>query len=371
MTAQRLRQLSDAGILFWLDGVSRFLLRSGALAALVRDWGVSGVTTNPALFLHAVGTGSSYAEQLRGLAARDVSADQAVRELAGHDFRAACDVLMPVHLARRGTTGLVSVDIDPRLADDSAATVDAARRLWREVDRPNLLIKIPATDSGLESITACVAEGIGVNATPVFSAERYQQVAEAHLAGLELAARAGRPLARIHSVVSFHVGPIARAVDPRLDALATGPAQELRGKAALAVARLVLARHRATHESDAWQSYARLGARRQRLLWAGTTVHDAAYRDTHYADGLFAPGTVAAMPEQLLWAVADHGRTQSIQRDGAIGPEVRQTLDSLAALGIALDDLARGLEAADHEEALASWQRLLDVVTASLEKSRA
>ncbi|MER7395006.1 transaldolase [Streptomyces sp. NPDC000151] len=370
MTAPRLRQLNDAGISFWLDGISRFLLGSGALAALVKDWRVSGATTNPELFLHAVTAGPAYAEQLRGLAAREATVEQAVWELTAHDLRWACDVLLPVHLARHGTTGLVSVDIDPRLSGDSAATVEWARRLWREIDRPNLLIRIPATDTGLAAITGCLAEGIGVNAAAVFSAERYQQVADAHLAGLELASRAGRPLARIHSVASFHVSPIDCAVDPLLDGIGTEAALALRGKTALAVARLALARHRRTYDGAAWQPHARLGARRQRLLWTATTVHDTVYRDTHYADGLFAPGTVSAMPEQLLWAVADHGRIQRVQQEEATGAEAARTLDSLARLGVPLDDVPRRLEAAAHEEATVSRYRLLDAVTTALKKAR-
>ncbi|WP_110944337.1 transaldolase [Streptomyces niger] len=369
MTASRLQRLNDAGVSFWLDGVSRFLLRSGALAALVRDWRVSGVTTNPALFRQAVAAGHSYTAQLRTLAARGATVGEAVWKLAGHDLRWVCDVLLPLHLAHYGSTGLVSVDIDPRLADDAATTVERARRLWREIDRPNLLIKIPATDPGLQAISDCLAEGIGVNATSVFSAERYQQVADAHLAGLELAARAGRPLADLHCIASFQVNPIDRAVDPLLDEIGTEAARDLRGKAALTVARLVLARHRRTYEGAAWQRFARLGARRQQLLWAATTVHDPVYRDTHYADGLFVPGTASAMPEQLLWAVADHGGIQRV-REEETESEAMRTLGSLTGLGIGLDDITRRLEGDARKASTATWHQLLDAVATSLDEAR-
>nr|WSX49123.1 transaldolase [Streptomyces sp. NBC_00974] len=369
MTAVRLARLSEGGVSFWLDGISRFLLGSDALAALVRDWRVSGATTNLDLLHHAVATGSFYTEQLRDLAGHESDVGRAVSELVVRDIRSACDVLMPTHLLRHRTTGLVSVDMDPRLAHGREETLDSARSLWREVDRPNLLVKIPATDTGLWAITACLAEGIGVHATSIFSAERYQQVTDAHLAGLTLASQAGRPLSRIHSVASFHVSPVDGAVDPLLDAIGTDRALALRGRTALAIAHAVLARHRETYAGESWQPHAQQGARRQQLVWSALTVSDSGYRDTHYADGLFAPDTASAVSEQLLWAIADHARVEQDETTGAPAP-CGQELDTLAELGIALPDILSGLEEARHKRSIALWQRLLDVVATALEQPR-
>ncbi|CAM5360924.1 transaldolase [Streptomyces spiroverticillatus] len=367
MTAVRLARLNRNGVSFWLDGISRFLLDSKALAALVRDWRVSGATTNLELFLHAVNTGPAYTEQLCSLAELGGDLNQAVQELAVRDIQWACDVLLPTHLARHHTTGLVSADMDPRVCHDQHTTLDMARTLWRAVDRPNILVKIPATDAGLRAITSCLAEGINVHATSIFSAERYQQVTEAHLTGLSLASEAGLPLSRIHSAASFHVSPIDAAVDPLLTAVGSDRALALRGKTALAAAGAVLERHKETFAGTAWQQHARRGARRQQLVWAATTVNDSRYHDTHYTDGLFAPDTVSIVSEQSLWAVADHGRVLPHE---VAGVERERVLDALPMWGISLPEIGSRLEDDAHRRALAVWQHLLDVVRAALKQYR-
>jgi transaldolase len=340
----------------WLDDLSRARLTTGSLAAL-RDRGVSGVTTNPAIFARAITDSDAYDGQIRDLKLRQAPADQALRELTTSDVRQACDVLRPVYEATNGVDGRVSIEVDPRIAHETDRTVAEARALWWLVDRPNLFIKIPAAKQGLPAITACLAEGISINVTLIFSLARYGEVIEAFLAGLEGARAAGRDLSGIASVASFFVSRVDTETDRRLDKIGTPQAAALRGKAAIANARLAYQRYEEMIAADRWKSLERAGARLQRPLWASTGVKDPAYDDTRYVTGLVAPSVINTMPEATLNAVADHG---DIPADSIHGTyeQSQAVLDDLAALGIGYGDVVQTLEDQGVTAFDASWDHL-------------
>ncbi|GGV82173.1 transaldolase 1 [Streptomyces griseoloalbus] len=370
-SAGALRRLSDAGVSVWLDDLSRERLTSGSLAALVEAGTVVGVTTNPSIFQAAIGSGAGYEEQLADLVVRGVTADEAVRMMTAADVRAAADVLRPVYEATGGRDGRVSIEVDPRLAHDTAATVAEARQLAWLVDRPNVMIKIPATAAGLPAITEVIGAGISVNVTLIFSLERYREVLDAYLTGLEQAHAAGLDLAAIHSVASFFVSRVDSEIDKRLTVLGTGEALALKGRAALANARLA---YEAYEEAFA-------GARRpapaggsrankQRPLWASTGVKDPAYKDTLYVEELVAPGTVNTMPEATLRATADHGVVRGDTVTGGYA-QARADLAAVERLGISYDEVVRQLENEGVAKFEDAWQELLDAVTKSLDSKGA
>ncbi|WP_329415305.1 transaldolase [Streptomyces sp. NBC_00704] len=372
-TAGALKRLSDEGVSVWLDDLSRERIRSGALARLVETRGVVGVTTNPSIFQAAIGSGAGYEEQLADLAVRGVTVDEAVRMLTTADVRAAADVLRPVFAATDGLDGRVSIEVDPRLAHDTAATVAEARQLAWLVDRPNVMIKIPATKAGLPAITEVVGLGISVNVTLIFSLERYRDVMDAYLAGLEKARAAGLDLTLIRSVASFFVSRVDAETDKRLTAVGTDEALALKGRAALANARLAYQAYEEVFgPADApdragarFAALAGAGANPQRPLWASTGVKDPAYKDTLYVDGLVAPGTVNTMPEATLDAAADHG---DITGDTVTGgyAAARADLAAVEALGVSYDEVVTRLEDEGVAKFTAAWQDLLDAVTKSL-----
>jgi len=366
---ERLRQLTDEGVAIWLDDLSRHRLVSGNLKALVRDRCVVGVTTNPTIFHKAITSSDVYDEQVRDLAALDIPAAEAVRLITTHDVRGVCDLLRPVYDRTEGRDGRVSIEVDPRLAHDTARTLAEARLLWWMVDRPNLFIKIPATLEGLPAITECLAAGISVNVTLIFSLSRYEAVMDAFLTGLEQARQAGRDLSRIESVASFFVSRVDTEVDQRLDKLGTAAAGKLRGTAAIANARLAYQRHEQVFASERWDALEADDARVQRPLWASTGVKDPSYDDTRYVVELVAPHVVNTMPEATLNAVADHG----VIRGDTMRPyyaEARAVLDELAALGIDYDDVVQSLEADGVERFQASWIELLQDVESAMARYR-
>ena len=365
LRANPLTALTRAGVSIWLDDLSRDRLTSGSLADLVAHHQVVGVTTNPTIFAKAITAGHAYDTQLRGLAARGVEVGEALRALTTHDVRWACDVLRPVYDATGGVDGRVSLEVDPRLAHDTAATIAEAQELWWTVDRPNLFIKIPAARQGLPAITACLADGISINVTLIFSLHRYQEVMNAFLDGLERAHRNGHDLATIASVASFFISRVDTAVDARLDTLDTPAAAQLRGRAAIANARLAYQRHEQVFSSPRWALLRAAGARPQRPLWASTSVKDPRYPDTRYVTDLVAPGVVNTMPEATLHAVADHGQipADSIH---AHYHDAQQVLDQLAALGIDYDTVVQTLEDNGLATFDASWNHLSDTLGASL-----
>jgi transaldolase len=362
MTAQQdtLAQLTEMGVSIWLDDISRERLSTGNLAALVRDMHVRGVTSNPTIFAKALTNGSAYADQVADLAVRDVTVDEAARALTTYDIRWACDVLRPVYDASDGVDGRVSIEVDPRLAKETEKTIAEARALWWLVDRPNMYIKIPATLEGLPAITQCLSEGISVNVTLIFSLERYGQVIDAFMAGLEAAA--GRDVAGIGSVASFFVSRVDTEVDGRLDKLGTPEADALRGKAAIANARLAYELFEQRSATSRWAALAVRGARPQRPLWASTSTKDPAYPDTMYVTELAAPGTVNTMPEGTIHATADHAKLHGDAIRGTYD-ESRRVFEQLEALGIQYDDVVRVLEDEGVEKFATSWTELLKSIS--------
>jgi transaldolase len=352
-----LAALRAAGVSIWLDDLSRERLTSGSLAELVAHHHVTGVTTNPTIFAKAISDGDAYAAQLADLSARGVSVGEALRALTTFDVRSACDVLRPVYDATNGVDGRVSIEVDPRLAHNTQATIAEARALWWAVDRPNMFIKIPAARQGLPAIAACLAEGISINVTLIFSLTRYDQVMDAYLDGMERAHQAGLRLDRIGSVASFFVSRVDSEVDARLDKLGGAAAAEPRGHAAIANARLAYQHYEKVFTSARWDALRAAGAHPQSPLWASTSTKDPAYPDTRYVVDLVAPGVVNTMPEPTLRAVADHGVVPADSVRPHYG-HAQHTLDRLRELGVDYDDVVQTLEDDAVRLFDASWDHL-------------
>lgn len=364
-----LTELSAAGVSIWLDDLSRERLATGNLADLVAQKQVVGVTTNPSIFQKALSAGEAYADQVHDLAVRRVEVEEAARALTTYDVRWACDVLREVYDRTDGVDGRVSIEVDPRLARDTERTIAEARALWWLVDRPNLFIKIPATLEGLPAIATCIAEGISVNVTLIFSLERYGQVVDAYLAGLEQARDAGRDLSTIGSVASFFVSRVDTEVDARLEKLDDPQAEGLLGQAAIANARLAYRHFQEVSAGERWQALAAAGARPQRPLWASTSVKNPAYDDTRYVVDLVAPDTVNTMPEGTLEAVADHGVIRGDTVTDAYD-DADEVLAGLAALGIRYDEVVALLEDQGVAAFETSWEDLLAGVARELSAAR-
>ncbi|MGH3200398.1 MAG: transaldolase [Streptosporangiaceae bacterium] len=352
-----LAALSRAGVSIWLDDLSRERLVSGSLADLAARDHVVGVTTNPSIFAKAITGAEAYRPQLGDLTARGVDVAEALRALTTFDVRWACDVLRPVYDATGGVDGRVSIEVDPRLAHDTGATIAEARALWWLVDRPNLFIKIPAARQGLPAIAACLAEGISINITLIFSLTRYDAVMDAFLSGMERARQAGRDLSVIGSVASFFVSRVDTEIDARLDKIGTAEAAGLRGRAAIANARLAYQHYEQMIGSPRWAALHAAGARPQRPLWASTSVKDPAYPDTRYVVDLVAPGVVNTMPEATLRLVADHGQVPADSVHGHY-QESQQLFGQLRGLGIDYDDVVGKLEDDGVAAFDTAWERL-------------
>ncbi|WP_138996685.1 transaldolase [Rhodococcus zopfii] len=354
-----LAALSAAGVSVWLDDLSRERIESGNLAKLVATRSVVGVTTNPSIFQAALSKGHAYDAQVTELAAAGADVDTTIRTVTTDDVRAACDVLAPVFEASGGVDGRVSIEVDPRLAHETNATVSQAIELWKIVDRPNLFIKIPATVAGLPAIARVIGEGISVNVTLIFSVDRYERVIESYLDGLTAAKAAGHDLSKIHSVASFFVSRVDTEIDARLEEIGTAEALALRGKAGVANARLAYAAYRKAFESGArFEQLAAAGALAQRALWASTGVKNPDYSDTLYVTELVAPNTVNTMPEKTLEAVADHGEITGDTVTGTAGA-AEHVFSALKAAGIDLNDVFRKLEDEGVEKFEVSWNELI------------
>jgi transaldolase len=349
----------------WLDDISRDRLRTGNLQELSDDFHVVGVTSNPTIFAHALSAGNAYDDQVADLKSYDVSVDEASRVITTYDIRWACDVLRPVYDRTDGLDGRVSIEVDPRLARNTPATIAEARALWWSVDRPNLFIKIPATVEGLPAITQAISEGISVNVTLIFSLERHGAVIDAYMAGLELAAAAGRDISKIRSVASFFVSRVDTEVDGRLDKIGTPEAAALRGKAAIANARLAYELFEQKSATDRWQALAKNGANVQRPLWASTSTKDPAFPDTMYVVDLVVADTVNTMPEATLKAMADHGELHGDTVHGTYDAS-RQVFADLEKLGIGYDDVVQVLEDEGVAKFDASWNELLQTIKTNM-----
>src|SRR6202044_1775345 len=302
-----LEELTQAGVSVWLDDISRERLRSGNLEALVRDFHVRGVTSNPTIFANALAKGDAYTDQIKDLAIRGVTVEEAARMITTYDIRWGADVLRPVYDSSAGVDGRVSIEVDPRLARETDKTIAEARQLWWLVDRPNMYIKSPATAEGVPAIPATLAQGISVNVTLIFSLERYGEVIDAYMAGLEQAAANGHDISTIASVASFFVSRVDTEVDKRLDAIGTLEAHALKGKAAIANARLAYELYEQRLDTDRWRALAAKGAKVQRPPGASTSTKDPSSPDTMYVVDLVVADTVNTMPEPTLHATADHG----------------------------------------------------------------
>ena len=366
----RLKALADAGVSIWLDDLSRDRITSGNLADLVASKSVSGVTTNPTIFAAALSKGHAYDAQIKDLAAQGYELHDAIKALTTDDVRNACDVLSATYAASGGVDGRVSIEVDPDLAHQTDETLDQALDLWKVVDRPNTLIKIPATKPGLPAITGAIAEGVSVNVTLIFSLERYRGVIDAYLTGLEQAAEAGHDLSRIHSVASFFVSRVDSEIDKRLDAIGTDEAKALKGQAAIANARLAYALYEDEFSSERFAALESQGANRQRPLWASTGVKDPAYSDTMYVTELVVANTVNTMPEKTMDAFADHGEVKGDLVSGTEA-DAQQLMDDLEAVGISYDDVVDVLEREGVEKFEASWAELVEDVQIALDEAKA
>jgi transaldolase len=367
--SDRLKQLSDAGVSIWLDDLSRERIETGNLAELVEQKQVVGVTTNPTIFAGAIANGERYDEQVAQLVDKGETVERVVFELTTEDVRNGCDIMRPVYDARP-YDGRVSIEVEPALANDTEGTIASAQALWSAVDRPNVLVKIPATLEGLPAITAATAEGISVNVTLIFGEQRYREVMDAYLTGLEQARDAGLDLSRIHSVASFFVSRVDTEVDKRLEAIGSDVALALRGKAAVANALVAYGAFEEVFGSDRWRLLEEAGANRQRPLWASTGVKNPDYDDTMYVRDLVVAETVNTMPEKTLDAFADHGEVLGDVVTGKAG-EGRGILDRLVELGIDWDDVLLVLETEGVDKFKKSWDELLETVSGQMEKAKA
>jgi transaldolase len=369
-----LAALSAAGVSVWLDDLSRDRLQTGNLQELIDTKSVVGVTTNPSIFQAALSKGHAYDAQVRELAERGADVDATIRTVTTDDVRNACDVLAKQYEQSDGVDGRVSIEVDPRLAHDTDKTILQAIELWKIVDRPNLLIKIPATMAGLPAITAVIAEGISVNVTLIFSVERHRLVMDAYLAGLEKAKDAGHDLSKIHSVASFFVSRVDTEIDKRLEKIGSDSGNDealaLRGKAGVANAHLAYAAYEEVFVGgERFEALKADGARVQRPLWASTGVKNPDYADTLYVTELVAPNTVNTMPEKTIDAVADHGVITGDTVTGKAG-EAQRVFDQLAGVGIDLPDVFRLLEDEGVEKFEKSWHELLDATQEQLDAAK-
>ena len=361
-----LAHLVEHGTSVWLDDISRERLRSGNLQELIDSKHVLGVTSNPSIFQKAMEKGDAYDDQIQALARRGVSVEEAVRLLTAYDIRWAADVLRPVYDATDGQDGRVSLEVDPRIAHDTGKTTAEAEALWWLVDRPNTMIKIPATEEGIDAIETTIGQGISVNVTLIFAIDRYERVMGAYLNGLERAKENGIDLSTIRSVGSFFVSRVDTEVDARLEKIGTDEALALKSKAAIANARLAYEAYEKMFSGPRWEALAAAGAHVQRPLWASTSVKDPSLPDTLYVAELVAPNTVNTMPEATLNAFADHG---AVDGDTAAQgyDEARELFGKLDALGIPMSDVVQVLESEGVQKFEDSWAQLLEGVQKQLE----
>jgi transaldolase len=363
----RLKQLSDAGVSIWLDDLSRERIETGNLADLMTNQHVVGVTSNPSIFQAALSEGARYDAQIRELAALGTDRDQAVRVLTTDDVRNACEIMRPAYDASGTVDGRVSIEVSPGVAHDTAATVAEAADLWKTVDQPNLLIKIPGTKEGWPAITETLADGISVNVTLIFGLDQYRHVMEAFVAGLEKAKENGHDLSGIHSVASFFVSRVDTEIDKRLDE--SGADASLKGKAGVANARLAFKAYEEFFTGARWAALEAAGARKQRPLWASTGVKNPDYKDTMYVDDLVVENTVNTMPEKTLDAVADHSEIKGDQ----VRPfyaEAETHMQALADAGVDYDDVIEVLIKEGVEKFVKAWDELGESVTEALEAAR-
>jgi transaldolase len=368
MPDSNLHRLSAAGVSVWIDSLSRDWLQNGTLERMMEEDAVVGVTTNPTIFQKAISSGHAYDEQLREEAKEERDPKELFIRLAARDVQQACDLLRRVYDGGQGEDGYVSMEVDPRLAYDTEATTAEARRLHKLIDRPNLLVKIPATKPGLPAIEDMIAVGKSINVTLIFSLQRYTEVAEAYIRGLErLVASGGNPKP-VASVASFFVSRVDTEADRRLDEI--GGHDELKGKLAIANAKLAYQRCKEIFSGERWDYLASKGASPQRCLWASTSVKNPAYRDVMYVEELIGRDTVNTMPEETIRAFQDHGvvKPDSIEQDVE---RARRLIEQLAAVGVDYDDVTETLEREGVEKFEDSFRELLEGIRVATEEKAA
>ncbi|MEA2438714.1 MAG: transaldolase [Thermoleophilaceae bacterium] len=358
MSKSRLHELSEQRQSVWIDSLSREMIESGELERLVREDAVVGVTTNPSIFQKALDSGDSYDEQMREVMDRQTDDKEVFFELAVTDVQNACDVLRPIWDEGHGRDGWVSLEVDPNIAFDTETTASDAKRLSEMVDRPNVFIKIPATEAGLQAIEDSIAAGIPINVTLIFSLERHRKVAEAYIRGLERLVEDGGDPSTIASVASFFVSRVDTEADKRLDE--KDGVDDLKGKLAIANAKLAYQTYKEMFSGERWQKLADAGASAQRCLWASTSTKNPDYRDVIYVEELIGPDTVNTMPLETVEAFQDHGRVEPTLEQGV--DEARELLDKLEAAGIEYDDVTRVLEEEGVQKFADSFKELLDGV---------
>ncbi|HEY0248536.1 MAG TPA: transaldolase [Gryllotalpicola sp.] len=361
-------ELSAAGVSIWLDDLSRTRIASGGLQKLIDEKNVVGVTTNPTIFAAAIGKGEGYSEKLAELAAAGASASEAIFELTTTDVADASDIFTPIYESSKGVDGRVSIEVEPGLAHDAAATIAQAQELWAKVGKPNALIKIPATVEGLEAIAAVIGKGISVNVTLIFSLQRYREVINAYLTGLETAKAAGIDISTIQSVASFFVSRVDTEIDKRLTAIGTDEALALKSKAGVANAQLAYQVYEQEFATERAQSLLAAGGNAQRPLWASTGVKDPSLPDTLYVTGLVAQGVVNTMPEKTLDATFDHGVVTGDTITGAYD-EAAGVLDAIARVGVSYEEVVELLESEGVDKFIVSWNELVASVQSALESS--
>ena len=360
MNRSRLHELSEHGVSVWIDSLSREMLETGQLARLMEEDAVVGVTSNPTIFQKALAEGDWYDEQLRAAAAGIDDRVELFFALAQEDIRDACDLLAPVWERTNGVDGYVSLEVDPTLAYDREATFEQAMRFHRDVEKKNLYVKIPGTEPGLGAIEDCIAEGRSINVTLIFSLQRYAEVVEAYLRGLERLVGSGGDPTKVASVASFFVSRVDTEADRRLDE--AGAPDDLKGKLAVANAKLAYERYKQLFAGSRWEALEAKGARTQRCLWASTSTKNPAYRDVLYVEELIGPATVDTMPEETIDAFQDHGEvalTLEADVDGA-----KQLFERIAEAGVDYDDVVVTLEQEGVEKFADSFRELLDGVKA-------
>jgi transaldolase len=359
MAKSRLHELSELGQSVWIDFLSRDMLRSGQLERMMRDDAVVGVTSNPTIFQKAVSAGDAYDDQLRDELAEERDPKELFIRLAARDVGDALDLLRTVWDEGGGRDGYVSIEVDPNLAYDTEATIEEAQRLHEVIDRPNLFVKIPATKPGLPAIEEMISRGRSINVTLIFGLERYAEVAEAYIRGLERLVEAGGDPSHLASVASFFVSRVDTEADRRLDEAGH---EELKGKLAIANAKLAYRRYKEIFAGERWERLAERGATPQRCLWASTSTKDPAYRDVLYVENLIGPMTVDTMPEETIRAFQDHGRVAPTLEQGL--DEAKRVLEDLAAVGIEYDDVVATLEREGVEKFADSFSELLEGIRA-------
>jgi transaldolase len=362
MSESRLHELSEHGQSVWVDSLSREWLETGELARMMDEDAVVGVTSNPTIFQKALAEGDWYDEQLRAVLAEEDEDKEVFYRLAVRDIQAACDLLRPVWDGGNGRDGYVSMEVDPDLAYERDATIEEAMRFHEWIDRPNLFVKIPATEPGLGAIEECIARGRSINVTLIFSLERHEEVAEAYIRGLERLVESGGNPSRVASVASFFVSRVDTEADKRLDAIGTDEALALRGKLAIANAKLAYENYKRIFSGERWERLAAAGGTKQRCLWASTSTKNPEYRDVMYVEELIGPETVNTMPKETIEAFQDHGVVaETLERDV---DAAKRLLDQLEAVGVDYDDVVETLEREGVQKFSDSFGELLDGIRA-------